>query len=107
MQKELEIMDEIMSAVTQTDAWQEVLQKDELVKKAWAELNPLMEQARNYLPKDLWVRLEDAACAISSAHGDAGILFGIHVADAIRAVTTCPGALSHHIVARLEQQEAG
>lgn len=107
MNKELEIMDEIMSAVTQTDAWQEAQEKDALVKRAWEKLDPFMEQARGYLPQGLWFRLENAVNGVSAAHGDAGILFGIHVADAIRAVTACPGALSHHIAARVKQQKAG
>ena len=107
MNKELEIMEDIMSAVTQTSAWQEAQEKDALVKRAWEKLDPLMEQARGYLPQGLWFRLENAVNGVSAAHGDAGILFGIHVADAIRAVTACPGALSHHIAARVKQQKAG
>lgn len=103
--KELEIMDDIMSAITQANAWQEVLERDELVEKAWAEWSQLIEQARNYLPEDLCDRLDNAACSISSSHGDAGILFGIYVANAVRTVTAFPGALSHHIVARMANRE--
>lgn len=102
MTTELEIMDELMNAVTQTDEWKRIQLQDARILEAERELYGVLEQVRQYIPAHLMAELEDAMCgAVPAAYGDVGILYGIQVADAIHAVAAKPTLLSRHIMERV------
>lgn len=100
--KDLALMDEIMGVITQADEWQEIQLHDPIVTAATSRWNAAMEQAKAFLPENLYYDLIDANADEGSAIGDAGILFGIHAADVIRDVARSPFELSQRILARME-----
>lgn len=102
MTTELGIMDDVMCAITQTDEWQRIQLKDPRILEAEKELNRVLVQVRPFLPGNLMDELENSARgSIATAYGEVGILYGIHVADAIHAVAAKPTLLSRRIMERL------
>ena len=104
--KNLALMDDIMDAVTQLDEWMETQQKDPRITYADNRWCTAIEQAMALLPRELYDELCEAHSSEVAATGDAGILFGIHVADAIRDVASRPMDLSRHIQNRIRRKEA-
>lgn len=101
---ELNIMDELMQAITQTDAWSDLQRNDPLILRAENELNGVLERVRPLIPKELFIELSDCALgAIASAYGEAGILYGIRVADTIRDAAADPIAVAEHVLQRTER----
>lgn len=99
--KNLALMDSIMmDAIVQSDEWQKIQLNDPRITAANDRLEAALEQARALI--DLYAELSDAHSAVISALGDSGILFGIHVADAIRDVASRPADLSRRIMERME-----
>ena len=99
--KSLALMDDIMGMVTQADEWQDIQMHGPIITAATARWNAALEQAKALLPKELYNELCNAETDEVSAIGDAGILFGIHVADVIRDVASRPADLSRHIIERM------
>lgn len=94
--KNLALMNDIMGAVTQTEEWQEIQMCDPAIVAAEARFSAAMEQAKAAIPGELYSELSDAHTAAILAIGDVGVLFGIHVADAIRDVAARPLDLSRY-----------
>lgn len=106
MQTELEIMDELMGAITQTDEWERIQLTDPQIKEAEAELDLAIKNISHFVPKEVYGSLEDCARNAAFAYINAAILYGIQVADAIHAVAAKPNALSQHIMDRITLQRA-
>ena len=102
MDKNLVLMDYIMNSITQTGEWDKIQINDPQISAADARWHGAMEQAKGVLPKGLYDELLDAHVVEIAATGDAGILYGIHVADVIRDVASRPADLSRYVLKRME-----
>lgn len=102
--KNLVLVDEIMNTITGSGQgeWDEIQTHDPMIIAADNRFEAMMEQVKALIPEKLYNELYDAHSSVGSAIGDAGILFGIHVADAIRDVASRPADLSRHILKRIE-----
>lgn len=103
--KNLALMDGIMGGISQLPEWAEIQLHDPMIVAADARWKAAIEEAKALLPRELYDELSDASFDEIVAHSSAGILFGIHVADAIRDVASRPADLSRHILKRLEAQD--
>ena len=101
MDKNLALMDRIMGGITQSDEWNEIQISDPQISNADARWHGAMEQVRDLIPDGLYDELCDAHVTEISAIGDAGILYGIHVADVIRDVASRPVDLSKYVLKRM------
>ena len=99
-EKNLALMDEIMGAVIQLDEWQDIQLHDSRIASATARMSAALKQVENLLPLELYNELCEASSEETAYTSNAGILFGIHVADAIRDVASRPADLSRHILER-------
>ncbi len=106
MQTELEIMNELMGIITQTDEWERIQMTNPQIKTAEAALDLALKNVFHVVPKEMYGPLEDCARNVAFAYVDAAILYGIQVADAIHAVAAKPNALSQHIMNRIAAQRA-
>lgn len=104
LQVNLEIMDELMGAITQTDEWIRIQMEDPQIKKAQAALDLAIRNVSHFVPEEVYKPLEDSATNAVSAYADAAILYGIQVADAIHTAASKPDALSQHILNRISTQ---
>lgn len=100
--KNLALMDSIMGGITQADEWDKIQMYDPEITAASDRWEAAMEQAKALIPRELYNELYDAHEAGTSAIGDVGILYGIHVADVIREVASSPADLSRHIQKRIQ-----
>lgn len=100
--KNLALMDDIMDMVTQADEWAEIQTHDPRITDAGNCWDTVMERTKALLPRELYDELSDAHSSVIAAIGDVGILFGIHVAEAIRDVAARPADLSRYILNRTE-----
>lgn len=104
-EKNLALMDDIMQMVTQADEWQDIQLNDPRITAAHERWKAVLERVKDLLPWELYADLSDANASEVVATGDIGILFGIHVADAIRDVASKPMALSRYILNRIKIKE--
>lgn len=100
--KNLALMNDIMGSITQADEWEEIQLHDPKIAAASGRWEAAMEQAKALIPGELYDELYDSHESKASAIGDAGILFGIHVADVIRGVASKPAELSRYVLRRIE-----
>lgn len=100
----VQIMDDIMNGITQTDVWERIKQEDPMILKAEAQLEKALERVEGLIPRDLYAELSDAASGALSAMGDAGILYGMHVVFAMQDVAARPADLSRHVLDRMEKK---
>ena len=84
------LMGEILEAITQSEDWEDVQQNDPLIQKANAGFEAAIQEAKKYLPIDVFLKVNDAWGTSIKEHGDAGILFGLRVADTIREMAAHP-----------------
>ena len=105
--KNLALMDKIMGAITGDGRgeWNDILMHDPMITDANNRFDNLLEQIEALLPDDLYEELSDAYSGGQMAVAETGILFGIHVADAVRDVASRPADLSRHILKRMEGEE--
>lgn len=96
--KNLILVNEIMGVVTQSEEWQEIQIHDPTIAAAEARFSAAMEKAEAVIPRELYSELSDAHTAALLATGDAGVLFGVHVVDAIRDVAARPADLSKYVL---------
>lgn len=101
MDKNVKSMDEIMGAVGQTDEWLSIQISDPMILDATKNMSVLLEQLKQYAPDRPVDAVEDAAYSLVNAYTNAAILYGIHVADAIRDVAARPCDLSRHVMQRM------
>ena len=98
-EKDLALMDKIMNVFAQKGEWQEIQMNDPRITAAYTRFDAALERIE---AEDLHEELYDAYMAGVSAAGDAGILFGIHVAEIIRDVAARPADLSRYVLKRME-----
>lgn len=98
--KNIEIMDELMQDITQTEEWESIQENDPEIRHADRKLVDILLQIKSIVPRDLYYEIEDAAYSYGNAIGSAAMLYGIHVIEAIRDVSARPCDLSRHIMIR-------
>lgn len=103
--KNLGLMDEIMGAITQTDEWCMIQDNDPRVVAADKALGERLAALRPNMSHDEYDSLESAVFGAQTALADAAILYGIHVADTIRDVSSRGPALSQYIMDRMEEKQ--
>ena len=100
--KDLELMNELMGAISQTGEWERIEVMDPQVKEADERHTAVLNKVRNLIPADVYAELEDATLSYAFAVKDTAILYGIRVAGVIRARAADPVALSHYVVDRMK-----
>ena len=104
--KNVQLVDEIMQTVTQTDVWTEELTNDPVIKEAEEEVEAVMEEVRGYIPLELFLRLDEAIAYKSVAYHEPAILYGMRVAYALMDVCRRPSDLSRSIMERVKEARA-
>lgn len=102
--KDLELMNELMGAISQTGEWEHIETTDPQVKEADKRYTAALEKVRDLIPADVYAELEDATLNYAFAIKDSAMLYGIRVADVIRAMTGNPIALSQYVVDRMKDR---
>lgn len=98
--KDLNLMDDLMQAIGETECWWEVQNTD-----------PAIVQAKNILSQHLgWVQqidkqgaenLDGAIWSLVNAYTNAAILYGIHIATVLHMASSIPSGLSGYILDRI------
>ena len=105
-EKNLALMGDIMGIVTQADEWQDIQMNDPKIAVTRERWRAVLERVKDTLPWKLYDDLIEANAAVVAAISDAGILLGIHVADAIRDVASRSADLSRYVLNRIEEERA-
>ena len=100
MKENMEIVDDIMNAVTQNESWVKIQQTDPMVKEAEDKLDACLDKLKGVVADDLIEELWDAALNLSCAYDYPSILYGVRVAQALHATAQDPVTLSRHIMER-------
>ena len=92
--RELATVNDIVEAVVTSKGWNDIQQNDPQINAAERAFEATIEGSANE------GAVYDAAMELVGAYVDAAILYGIHVANAIRSVSADPMALSRYIMER-------
>lgn len=99
-QRKVILVDEIMSAVLQTDYFDNIIMTDPNIVAADAEMQKVIDGLEQTLSKEEIDSLQVAMYRYAIACEIPAILYGIYVADAIREIAANPSALSRCILER-------
>lgn len=100
MKNQIETMDKIMGAVTQTDAWLGIQSSDPEIQLSEKKYNQVMKKIGAYVSPDLAEELSEAVSGCINALERPAILYGISLVDTVRAVASNPTALSKFMMKR-------
>lgn len=100
-QKLYSIMDDAMQVLTQTDVWDDIERSDPYIQQARRQFDAAVAQAEKHCGKSLCCDIEEASATMMSAYCDAGILYGIQIALAIREAALNPCEFSQHVLDRI------
>ena len=95
------IMDDAMSVLTQADAWDEIEKNDPFIKQAREQFDDSMAEAEKVCGKALSSEIDTAIGAIMPAYSDAGIMYGIQIALAVREAALNPCEFSQYVLDRI------
>lgn len=98
------MMDEFICSLVEGNEWIQIMLTDPWICTATAEKDELLEKARAVMSQQAWLDLEAAINNLSCAVTNAAILYGIHVADSIRAISACPELVSKRVVDRMAKR---
>lgn len=107
MKENLEIVDDVMDRVTQTDFWTRIQLTNPMIKEADDRLSALLDKLKATSPENLVEEVCDAAWELSNAFCYPAILYGMRVAQAVQEVTLDPNALSQYIMDRVAKRRGG
>ena len=94
MKKDYELMNELMLSIFCTEAWERIEMHDPQIVKANERHDSVLQKIQNQLHHDDLVELEDAANDYAWAIRDAAVLYGMHVADTLRLLSSDPSEAS-------------
>lgn len=103
--KDLELMIELIEGISQTREWMRIEATDPLIKKAGKRHTAALNKIRDLIPADVYAELEDATLDYAFAVKDTSILYGIRVANVIRAMAAEPAALSQYVVDQMKNRK--
>ena len=102
----LSLIVDIMDAITDSQEWSRRQTKDPIIIDAEKRQSQALERAKAYLPIEIFNELDDANTRISSAYGDAGIMYGLYIAaniaDLLKEIGANPFALSEIYLERMK-----
>ena len=104
MGKNVRPVDELMNSISQTDDWNEIQLRDPDIQEKFERLNRLLDQLRDAVPPelaDLIGDVEDATLDAAYSYITPATLYGLHIADAIRDVSSRPWDLSRYVMQRI------
>ena len=107
MDKNMEIISQLMVTITQTNEWFRICHEDAQIQRATLDLQTVMERVAALIPEELMDELWDALGNLEQAQETAAILYGIRVADAIRDVAARPTDLTRYIIDRAKTGAQG
>ncbi|MBR2490066.1 MAG: hypothetical protein IKB65_01100 [Ruminiclostridium sp.] len=93
----LDIIDTIICALRQSDAFDSLLFTDPGIQATQETLRELTNKARQHLPKSLANELEEAITSYVCAHIDPCILFGMKVSESLKEASAAPSQYSAYI----------
>ena len=106
MNENMEIINEIVCGVMDTEMWGKIATEDPRIKAAEAEAKTLLTQYCSSLPKRQRGEIEDAICEVGSAYTEAAFLYGVHIAQALHAVAANPSKYSAYVLSLTRGREA-
>lgn len=95
---DIELANEIMGAIEQTDAWFEAYSSDPSIQKSSEAFRSLIDQ----LPDGAGVQIGEAYNRLEADVTLAAIVYGMRVMRALYEVMQSPEQLSQHIIDRME-----
>lgn len=104
MDKSVKLVDELMNAIIQMDEWDQIQLRDPDIARKSARLNSLLDRLKASAPPalaDLVGELEGAALDAACSYIAPAIMYGLHIADAIRDVSSRPWDLSRYVMQRI------
>ena len=96
-ENELNIIADIFDAISGADEWSRRQMEDKCIISAEDRFDSVLEKARQHLPRELSDELDSAKMDITTAYGDAGIMYGIYVASVMRGIGTHSAELSERM----------
>lgn len=106
MKDSIDIMDDIMNYVSQTNFWNNIQLTDPMIQNADEELTAQLAKLKGIVPGRQIEDLRDHAWYLVNAFTYPAILYGMRVAQAIQEVTADPAALSQRILDRVAARNA-
>lgn len=106
MKDSIDIMDDIMNYVSQTDFWNNIQLTDPMIQNADEELTAQLAKLKGIVPDGQIENLRSRAWYLVNAFTYPAILYGMRVAQAIQDVTADPAALSQRILDRVAARNA-
>lgn len=100
--KQIATMDEIMSAIIQTEEWADIQESDPGIKLATQGYKQAIEKIKPFLSFEMLDELDTAVAGCLSALEFSAVLYGISVAETIRTASANPAAVSRHMLERIE-----
>lgn len=94
-------MDQIMNGITQTDEWFDIQGSDLGIKRADEKYHRMLDKLKPLITPELEDELEMAVAGCLSALESPAILYGISVAETIRAASANPAAVSKRMLERI------
>lgn len=98
--KQIITMDQIMNAVVQTDEWFDIQENDPGIKRADEAYHQVLDKLRPLITHELEDELGTAVAGLLSAQETPAILYGLSVAETIRAASANPTAVSKRMLER-------
>lgn len=98
--KQIITMDEIMTSIIQTTEWFDIQENDPGIKRADEEWHQVLEKLKPRMTLKEVDELGMAVAGLLSAQENPAILYGISVAEAIRAASVDPTAVSRRVLER-------
>ena len=95
------IMDDAMQVLTQTDVWDDIERSDPYIQQARRQFDAAAAKIEQACGRELCDDIEEASATMMSAYCDAGILYGIQIALAIREAALNPCEFSQHVLDRI------
>lgn len=102
----MEIIDSLLEGIWQSREWTDILKNNPMLQRSDAELDELLNQLRGVLPDKQLDKLSDAVTACKTSAADCALLYGIHIAAAIREASANPREYFQYLIEKL-QKKAG
>lgn len=100
----LSLMADIMDGITGTDEWDEFQMNNSYIEAAVSRWKAVLEIAKQYLPKEVYIKSSDAQGSVAVAFSDAGILYGIRFAEVMREMVAHPEELTRYYLEKMEAE---
>ena len=98
--KNVRLMDDLMQAIVQTEEWESIQENDPEIKRSDRQLVSTLQEVSGFIPREMYIKIEEAVYGYSNAVSNAAMLYGMRVLEAIRDVSARPCDLSRHVMER-------